>query len=462
MYERLVGYFISQNLSDTIIDKPIETIANIEQLPQSGCSFVVFNSNDESFDYSLITKVRQKTNYELIPIFYLGKEDPFLNQIIDGIFNDDSLDIALKIQEKIISINEYITNIDEFESLLIYYAYVRNDFVISCKLNYHNPAGFYYPLLAAFNFQDNSTDSWRILENMESRKLLVHHQIVDEIQSCPHCYSGLLNFKNCCPNCESSNITTKSFVHCFTCGNIAPLSDFLHGHALTCIRCQSTLRHIGIDYDKPMEDKICETCKSCFFEENVKALCMVCSKLTPPENLESRKLYEYTLASRGQAIAQGVDKEIMVEAEQFLKLTELSVFMLILTWQLLLARRHAALHFSLISLSITNEDELVATYGMLKTEQLTLEFFERIRVLLRDSDLIARDDNVLVFLLPMTPAQNCITLLERIQSFTQKQQVGNLNIKINLTMMHSSELLEKNISKDLVLNELYNSELKKL
>ncbi|WP_253264768.1 diguanylate cyclase domain-containing protein [Legionella longbeachae] len=152
----------------------------------------------------------------------------------------------------------------------------------------------------------------------------------------------------------------------------------------------------------------------------------------------------------------------MVEAEQFLKLTELSVFMLILTWQLLLARRHAALHFSLISLSITNEDELVATYGMLKTEQLTLEFFERIRVLLRDSDLIARDDNVLVFLLPMTPAQNCITLLERIQSFTQKQQVGNLNIKINLTMMHSSELLEKNISKDLVLNELYNSELKKL
>lgn len=60
MYERLVGYFISQNLSDTIIDKPIETIANIEQLPQSGCSFVVFNSNDESFDYSLITKVRQK------------------------------------------------------------------------------------------------------------------------------------------------------------------------------------------------------------------------------------------------------------------------------------------------------------------------------------------------------------------------------------------------------------------
>lgn len=461
MQEPLKGYLISQQSALETQLSSLKMITHISQLPQSNCDFLVIDSEYEYCTLSLISSIRQQANFQLIPIFFIGElKNPVLIHVLDGAFDEKALDIAAFARDKLILIKDKSSDDHDFERLLINYAYLRNNFCFTCILNYQDPAGFYYPLLQILFPNGSSADFWLLLENMESRKLLTHQQMVDEIQTCAHCHSGLLNFKNCCPNCGSNHISTQSFVHCFTCGNMGPIPEFLREGELTCSRCHASLRHIGIDYDKPMEDKICQQCKFYFFEASVKAVCMVCGKLSAPEQLESRRLYEYSNSSRAKAIAQGVELSLIVELGQFLQLIDLSIFKMIINWQLIIVKRYKELHFSMASLNIKNEEELINSYGLLKTEKLIMDFFGRIRALLRDSDLIARDISMIVFFLPMTPAKGCLTLLERIHSFTKTQFLENMSIKVQIGMMHSSELLEKNMDLDLLLNELYHQQIK--
>lgn len=450
------GYVITRQALPKALASTVTHIENVEQLPLEGCLFVVIDF-DDTHTLQLLHEIRSLPNYQLLPIFYLGHPPEHHAQILDGKFEEKSAGEAQKIQDRM-ELVKYTPNekINDFEQLVCSYLFVRNDFILKGFLDYHNTSGFHYPLLDVLGFHQDSQHYWYMLQGMETRKLLKHETLVDEIQTCIHCKSGLLNFKNCCPNCQSIHITTQSFVHCFACGNVGPLSEFLRQEELVCSRCQVKLRHIGIDYDKPMEDKICQDCHYCFFEATVNAVCMVCEKLSDPADLHSKRLYEYRLASRGESLAKGIDQHLIVELSQFLKLIDLSIFMMVVRWQTLLARRYGELLFSLVALKVKNEEQLIAELGMFKTEKLLMEFFERVRSLLRDSDLVARDNKTILFFLPMTPPQGCAIIYERIKAFAAEQTVNEHKIAISIGTMSSSEVLQSNIGSDLLLTELYN------
>lgn len=450
------GYIITRQVLPKELTHQAKLIGSMEQLPHQGCLFVVIDF-DENTPPELLNQIRDKLNYQLLPIFYLGHPPEHHEQILDGRFDEKSIEQAQKVQDRIDLIKQVThEKITDFEQLLASYLFVRNDFILRGFLDYRTPSGFHYPLLDILGFHQDSQHYWYMLQGMETRKLLKHENLVDEIQTCTHCKSGLLNFKNCCPNCHSIHITSQSFVHCFACGNIGPLSEFLRQEELVCSRCQVKLRHIGIDYDKPMEDKICQDCQHCFFEPVVNAVCMVCEKLSDPADLQTKRLYEYRLARRGESLAKGLDQHLVVELSQFLKLIDLSIFMMVVRWQTLLSRRYNELSFSLVALKVKNEEELIAQQGMFKTEKLLMEFFERVRSLLRDSDLVTRDNKTILFFLPMTPAQGCAIIYERIKAFAAEQSANGSKIAISVGTMSSSEVLQSNIGSDLLLTELYN------
>lgn len=448
------GYLITRQLTGKTLPDGIIPIENINRLPPQGCFFVLIDFN-EGYPLSLVHDIRQQENYQLPPVFYTGTPPEHAEQLLDGPFTDDLFARAKAIQDKIQLVKAvHKEKISDFEQLICSYLFVREEYILRGFLDYRSPSGFQYPLLDILGFHEDAQHYWYMLQGMESRKLLKHETLIDEIQTCPHCRSGLLNFKNCCPNCQSVHIAVQSFIHCFSCGNVGPLSEFLHHEELVCSRCHVKLRHIGIDYDKPMEDKICQDCQHAFFEAAVNAVCMVCEKLSDPGDLQAKRLYEYRLARRGESLAKGIDQHLIVELGQFLKLIDLSIFMMVVKWQTILARRYDQLIYSLFALKVTNEEELINKLGMFKTEKLLMEFFERVRTLLRDSDLVTRDNKTIIFFLPMTPQQGCDIIHERIKAFAEIQSENKINI--NVGMMSSWDVIKNDIGSDLLLAELYN------
>lgn len=450
------GYVVTRQVLPMLLADKVNTIDTITQLPEDGAFFVVIDFDDNTRP-QLINQLRKMPYYQLSPVFYMGKAPEYSEQILDGKFDENSIELAKYIQDRINLIKPIQDgSAIDFEHVVAAYLFVRREFILKGFLDYRSVSGFQYPLLDVLGFHEESHHYWYMLQGMETRKYLKHETLVDEIQTCPHCKAGLLNFKNCCPNCQSIHINTQSFVHCFACGNVGPLSEFLQQEELVCSRCQIKLRHIGIDYDKPMEDKICQDCHHCFFEATVNAVCMVCAKLTDPADLQSKRLYEYRLARRGESLAKGIDQHLVVELGQFLKLIDLSIFMMIVKWQTLLAQRYESLKFSLVALKVINEESLAEAQGISKTEKLLMEFFERIRTLLRDSDLVTRDNKTILFFLPMTPPEGCAIIYRRIRDFAEMQSSNGSKIEISLGTMSSTEVQESNIGTDLLLAELYN------
>ncbi|HAU1193240.1 TPA: zinc ribbon domain-containing protein [Legionella pneumophila] len=434
----------------------IRAVSSIDFLPNQGCYAVVIDIQHPTW-FDELVKLRQRPCYQLIPLFYWGNSMNHFEQLFDGIFDQNSLVKASEIQNRISLIpNKEFTN--EMELLLLSYLFCRESFILKGHFNYHDPSGFDYPLLKVL-FQKNSIEeSWAFLQSMVTRNLLKHEQMVDEIQICPHCKSGLLNFKNCCPNCQSVDVTPQQFVHCFTCGNIGPISTFLKHEQLSCDRCNSQLRHIGIDYDKPLEDKLCNQCGFYFFESEVMAICMVCLKLMKPDDLEARKLYEYSIAKRGEQLAKGTEQTVFQNIQHFFKMIDFHSFMILLNWQIKLSKRYEQHIFMLLILKVSNIEQLIEKKGILNTEKILEQFFERLCSVFRDSDLVTREDTSLLFFLPMTSGEDKHFIFEKVKEFTSKQfpNTDEITLKIELGDITSSEIIAGGFNNELLIAELHN------
>lgn len=433
----------------------ISAVSSVNCLPEQGCYAVVLDLQRSAWPDELV-QIRQRKNYQLTPLFYWGKlADPASE--FDGPFEPNALMIADEIQNRILLLPESKLH-EETELLLLRYMFCREEFVLTGYFNYQSSTGFDYPLLKVLFQQNQIEDSWQFLQCMVSRDLLKHKRIVDEIQVCPHCKGGLLNFKNCCPNCQSIDITPQQFVHCFACGNIGPISTFLKHDQLICDRCNSKLRHIGIDYDKPLEDKLCNQCGFYFFEPEVMTICMVCLTLTRPNDLHTRKIYEYSLARRGEQLVKGLEQTIFQNLDQFFKIIDIQSFVLLLNWQIKLSKRYEEHIFSLVVLKVMNLEELIDYHGILNAEKILGQFFERLCSVFRDSDLATRDGSSLLFFLPMTPGERERLIFAKVKEFTDKQfsNTDEMPLKIQLGSMTSSEIIVSDLDDKLLIAELFN------
>ncbi|HAT8371142.1 TPA: GGDEF domain-containing protein [Legionella pneumophila] len=430
-------------------------VSSIDCLPNQGCYAVVMDLQRITWFDELI-KLRQKVNYHLIPLFYWGQLNESLDQLFDGNFDQNSLMKASEIQNRISLIsNKEFAN--EMELLLLSYLFCRESFVLKGHFNHQEPSGFSYSLLNVLFQKNTIDDSWAFLQSMVTRNLLKHEHLVDEIQICPHCKGGLLNFKNCCPNCQSVDVTPQQFVHCFTCGNIGPVSSFLKHEQLSCDRCNSQLRHIGIDYDKPLEDKSCNHCGFYFFEAEVTTICLICLRLIKPNDLETRKLYEYSIARRGEQFVKGTEQTVFQNIEHFFKMIDFHSFMILLNWQIKLSKRYEQHIFMLLLLKVSNIERVIEEQGILNTEKILEQFFERLCNIFRDSDLVTRENSSLLFFLPMTPEEGKHFIFEKVKEFTEKQfpDTDEITLKIQLGDITSSEIIAGGLKDELLIAELH-------
>ena len=140
-------------------------------------------------------------------------------------------------------------------------------------------------------------------------------KFIERIHVCPHCFNSHLYYMETCPKCDSSNLKEEAVLHHFRCANISPESTYAYDGELRCPKCKQTLRHIGVDYDRPSNIYNCNECNNTFLHTRMKVYCPSCKKTSRPSELHSDDVYLYEYTHEGIAALSSNDAIIAVSKD---------------------------------------------------------------------------------------------------------------------------------------------------
>ena len=138
----------------------------------------------------------------------------------------------------------------------------------------------------------------KFAQKLEELGYAERSRLVDRIHVCRDCGDSHQLFVECCPKCHNSDIRHESMIHHFRCANVSPETTYFKDGALVCPKCRRTLRHIGVDYDRPASVFSC-SCGNTFLHSSMKVICTNCHKESTPEELMPIEVYEYKLTPAG-------------------------------------------------------------------------------------------------------------------------------------------------------------------
>ncbi|MEM9123812.1 MAG: response regulator, partial [Pseudomonadota bacterium] len=124
---------------------------------------------------------------------------------------------------------------------------------------------------------------------------LLHRRFFDVVHTCPQCGSGRFNVREVCTECLSADIQDEPLIHHYSCGFQGPEIDFRVGADLVCPKCSRSLKHYGLDYDKPGLIIRCNSCGHQMAEPGVGFTCLDCGTKSAGDQVTTRKIYQYTL-----------------------------------------------------------------------------------------------------------------------------------------------------------------------
>ncbi|GMW03958.1 MAG: hypothetical protein AMXMBFR84_50920 [Candidatus Hydrogenedentota bacterium] len=143
------------------------------------------------------------------------------------------------------------------------------------------------------------------LEHLASEGFLTR-TLANRVRICPTCSDFRMNFREVCPKCQSINVYPKEILHHYKCAHVGTLDTFRQGADLVCPKCNTELRQIGLDYDKPAGHWNCGDCHAIFPEPEVEAQCMRCSRTCQPDETLTHPIYRYEVTPLvAEAVAEG-------------------------------------------------------------------------------------------------------------------------------------------------------------
>ncbi|AYC31105.1 diguanylate cyclase [Pseudomonas cavernae] len=322
---------------------------------------------------------------------------------------------------------------ERFETRVLAWLWLRSSRGVLHALRDTGAAQHYrYPLLEALS-NGETLNEFAWLQLMTGRGWLEPGVLLDRIRLCGSCGSGRLNYVDVCPECRALDIARQPSLHCFTCGHVAPQAQFLKDGLLLCPNCLTRLRHIGSDYDRPLENYSCRSCQAFFVDAAVEARCLDCGESHAPDKLQVREVRDYRLAEAGLLrCREGFDASPM-DDEAFGRLNLLSQrrFFEALDWQLQLVRRYRTPPFALLGLGFVNRRETLARLGEMRGQALIDGLVERVQEAVRDADRCCRlSEEVLWLLLPHTDAAGLAALRQRLTQGAERIAGEGLDIEV--------------------------------
>ena len=409
---------------------PYSSVAELLEAPPT--DLVVVHGFGERTG-SVLLELRAHAHYSLRLIYLNGDHDPLAGALADGAcpVDEASLLAAWSQWQERLSLFNRGRAPEQFDQRLLCWLWQRPEAAIQPIRDPSAREVYRYPLVESFT-GDSNLSSWSWLQQKQQENLLEGGDLLDRIRQCTSCNSSRLNYVDVCPECHGLDIVRQPSLHCFVCGHVAPQQDFLRGDSLVCPNCLSQLRHIGSDYDRPMENYRCRSCSAFFVDADVDVYCIDCGQRHTPDDLRVREIRPFRLTDAGRlACRQGLDGA-SVAAQYFrrLKLMNEADFLDALNWQMAIARRYGppqgASVASVLGMRLDNLDQVMAQAGEVRTTAMLDSLMERLQQVIRDTDRCMRGrEDVLWMLLPQTPATGLDRLQERLVEGLERIGSGN-------------------------------------
>jgi two-component SAPR family response regulator len=260
--------------------------------------------------------------------------------------------------------------------------------------------GYIYPMLTAnldFRREEKALD---ILDMAEQEGFLTS-SYVDSFYTCNNCYNSYLLFRETCPSCQSADVESEEQIHHFPCAYVGPISDFQSSSdptALECPKCERTLKHIGVDYDKPSIIFTCNRCDHVFQDPVVKAKCNVCSSDMQVENLLKKNLKSYQLTSLGRDAALGKVIIDLNEFDDMVDVIDKEYFQRLLSKEIE-RKKEATFDSTIASIQLENITEIYEKIGNQNSKKLVRELFELVNSEINRSDEAVFQSMVTIWIL---------------------------------------------------------------
>ena len=391
-------------------------------------------ANDFNDNYLNILKNIRRSNWWYK---YCFSEDSINDQLLDGNLKiDQAIDRCILSEEKIDKLRFSLEGLAASEKLLVY-LFLRESLKIFPQFNLHAPKLYTYPIIELLSDNQNDIDWY---QELIRRNLLAYKKLIDRVRVCNKCYSAHIYFIDDCPNCKSVDIKRSRLLHCFTCGYVAKEEDFIQGYERTCPKCSAHLRHIGVDYDLPTAQYACNNCGYVFEEPETIYRCMMCGQEGSPDKLNIQEFYsiEMTLYGREWLLLEQKKIIFSVLNESF-KYVSLEYFQILLDWFMKLHKRDNSFSFALILIKFDNIENIIQFYGISQSLEIYREFARRISEMLRNTDVVCRDDEYKLWIfLPLTQKKG---ISNRINELIQNIQLeGDVKIQINISEKYSSDI----------------------
>ncbi|MDE0472200.1 MAG: hypothetical protein OXH57_09690 [Ekhidna sp.] len=296
-------YIESQGLKFLVLS----SVAEYEAALLKEVDAVILGDMEQRDTAQLLKEVRRSRDKQLYlkPIFSVMKNDPSNSEGFDGftdlISNKGIAEKARKILAKIDEVNSKVVPHD-FERQTLFkqmaFMYTR-DQLLGPITDRYSKIGYAFPFIESLLTDGASLTLINILKLGLDQGLMTT-KLVDKIHTCNECQGNYLNFREVCPKCSSVDIVAKDLVHHFKCAHVDVIDKFQNGDELTCPKCDSKLRHIGIDYDKPSTMYSCNDCHHQFQDSDMQAFCIDCGKEEDTANLLESEINTYALSERGE------------------------------------------------------------------------------------------------------------------------------------------------------------------
>ncbi len=412
---------------------------------------IIIGTGIERSTEEILQKIKRNQYLCLVPVFSTVELSIYFESLYDGLFTHYSELIysAKRISGRISDLN--LKDLGENQDYrLLAFLYSRDAALLPVRKSVSRQV-YVYPVADVLGAPDTNSFDW--ISRLKDRGLIASEKLIDRIRLCPKCEWSHLNYVDICPACQGLNISRVPFLHCFTCGHVAPQEKFLIKGMLLCPNCQTRLRHIGSDYDRPMENYSCFDCDQSFVEPQIIADCMHCGNKNSPEDLVPCHIHSYKLTAKGVYAVKIGDIEDIYALFDNLNYVTPKYFTMLLDWFLGISQRYPEDAFSIIGISIKNAIELTASIGKNRVAKLIDTFAGRLRELIRTTDITTRSsDHNLWILLPKTPSAGCTVLARRIMNLREmtKQHDGSLLVIKQITYTAPDDYLQGETSELLI------------
>ena len=380
------------------------------------------NTTDTDTAAEAVKRIRRDLSHCLKPVFLLHEAGALAADLADGQARSvgEAESLLAEFRRHAGPVAELPPATES--TLLLRYLSVRPGKVLKPHRDWRDPQIYSYPLVTLL--MPGLSRHPQALDMLRERGLLEPDDLLDRLRLCPECRNAQIGFIDVCPACHALKIAEQPFLHCFTCGFVGPQPEFVRGGAMRCPRCQESLRHIGVDYDRALEHWQCAACRHLFEDPEIKARCGICLWSGPTERLIARPVetLRSTEAGRRAALEGAAPAARLSGPARYVAPAD---FPEILDFHIRLSRSNPSAVFGLLCFAIdsTSCEARIRTYRMARSGK---GLAEHLMQGLRGTDIVTRGpEEVLWVLLPGTNGENTVRVLGRLLDNRSLDQEGS-------------------------------------